>query len=185
MEPDYTDRTMVQSAVAWVACTRELHFEFGLSARFHYKWQSKSRLGSRRHTQIERRHEARSTPDLRRRETRMARKKAPARKKGAIRERYSKTQIVTAIAEATGVARKQVSSVLEELAAVIEGHISKNGVGQFVLPGLMRIVTVKKPARKARKGINPFTGEETMFKAKPASIQVKIRPLKKLKEMVG
>ncbi|NNC55586.1 MAG: integration host factor, partial [Pseudomonadales bacterium] len=57
--------------------------------------------------------------------------------------------------------------------------------GEFVLPGLLKVNTVKKPARKARKGINPFTGEETMFKAKPASIAVKVRPLKKLKEMAG
>jgi hypothetical protein len=55
-------------------------------------------------------------------------------------------------------------------------------VGEFTLPGLMKITTVKKPAVKARKGINPFTGEETMFKAKPASVAVKVRPLKKMKE---
>ena len=50
---------------------------------------------------------------------------------------------------------------------------------------MMKITTVKKPARKARKGINPFTGEETMFKAKPASIAVKVRPLKKMKEFAA
>lgn len=129
-----------------------------------------------------------------------AKKKAPARKKAgakrkaaakkasapakAIKGRYSKTQMVTHIADATELSRKQVQAVMDELSNVIEGHISKKGCGDFVLPGLMKIVTVKKPARKARKGINPFTGEETMFKAKPASIQVKIRPLKKMKEMV-
>lgn len=126
-------------------------------------------------------------------------KKAPARKKAgakrkavvkkgpvkAIKARYSKTQMVTHIAESTELSRKQVQSVIDELSDIIEGHISKRGCGDFVLPGLMKIVTVKKPARKARKGINPFTGEETIFKAKPASIQVKIRPLKKMKEMVG
>jgi len=58
-------------------------------------------------------------------------------------------------------------------------------VGEFVLPGLMKIQTVKKPAKKARKGINPFTKEEVMFKAKPASTTVKVRPLKKLKEMAN
>jgi nucleoid DNA-binding protein len=61
--------------------------------------------------------------------------------------------------------------------------VKKRSVGEFALPGLLKVTTVKKPAKKARKGINPFTGEETMFKAKPASIQVKVRPLKKLKEM--
>jgi nucleoid DNA-binding protein len=108
---------------------------------------------------------------------------APAKKIKAISERYSKTQMVTQISENTELSRKQVQSVLDELSDIIEGHIKKRACGEFVLPGLMKIVTVKKPAKKARKGINPFTGEETMFKAKPASIAVKIRPLKKLKEM--
>lgn len=119
-----------------------------------------------------------------------AKKKAPAAKAVAkkaapksFKERYSKTQILNHIAETVDVPRKQVGAVLDELNAIIEGHISKRGCGEFVLPGLLKIVTVKKPARKARKGINPFTGEETMFKAKPASTQVKIRPLKKMKEM--
>jgi nucleoid DNA-binding protein len=58
-------------------------------------------------------------------------------------------------------------------------------VGEFTIPGVMKITTVKKPARKARKGINPFTGEETVFKAKPASTAVKVRPLKKLKEFAA
>lgn len=110
-----------------------------------------------------------------------ATKKAPAPK--AIKERYTKTQLLNHLAEASELSRKQVSAVLDELNNVIEGHISKRGAGEFVMPGLFKVVTVKKPARKARKGINPFTGEETTFKAKPASIQVKIRPLKKMKEM--
>lgn len=108
---------------------------------------------------------------------------APAKKIKAISERYSKTQILNQISESTELSRKQVQSVLDELGDILEGHIKKRGCGEFVLPGLLKVVTVKKPARKARKGINPFTGEETMFAAKPASIQVKIRPLKKLKEM--
>jgi hypothetical protein len=72
--------------------------------------------------------------------------------------------------------------VLAELETLIERSIKKRAVGEFTLPGLMKITTVKKPAVKARKGINPFTGEETMFKAKPASVAVKVRPLKKMKE---
>ncbi|WP_096084909.1 HU family DNA-binding protein [Agaribacterium haliotis] len=115
---------------------------------------------------------------------RKASAKAPAEKKiKAIRERYSKTQILNQIAESTELSRKEVSAVLEELSDIIEGHIKKRSCGEFVMPGLFKIVTVKKPARKARKGINPFTGEETTFAAKPASTQVKLRPLKKLKEM--
>ncbi|WP_370979311.1 HU family DNA-binding protein [Agaribacterium sp. ZY112] len=113
-----------------------------------------------------------------------AKKAAPAEKKiKAIRERYSKTQILTQISENTELTKKQVSAVLEELSDIMEGHIKKRACGEFVMPGLFKVVTVKKPARKARKGINPFTGEETTFAAKPASIQVKLRPLKKLKEM--
>ena len=108
---------------------------------------------------------------------------APARKIKAIGERYTKTQILNQISENTELSKKQVQSVLDELSAVIEGHVKKRACGEFVLPGLLKITTVKKPARRARKGINPFTGEETTFKAKPASIQVKVRPLKKLKEM--
>lgn len=108
---------------------------------------------------------------------------APEKKIKAISERYSKTQIVTQIAENTELSKKEVQSVLEELTDIIEGHIKKRSCGEFVMPGLFKIVTVKKPARKARKGINPFTGEETMFAAKPASNAVKVRPLKKLKEM--
>mgnify|MGYP001469314944 FL=1 len=110
-------------------------------------------------------------------------KKAPAKKVKAISERYNKTQILNQIAENTELSKKQVQSVLDELSDIIEGHVKKRAVGEFVLPGLLKITTVKKPATKARKGINPFTGEETVFKAKPASVAVKVRPLKKLKEM--
>ena len=114
-------------------------------------------------------------------------KKAPAKAAPAvvkpIAERQNKSQIVQQIVDATELSKKQVQAVLDELSNVIEGHIKKKGVGEFVLPGLLKITTVKKPATKARKGINPFTGEEVTFKAKPASTSVKVRALKKLKEM--
>ncbi|MFT7224234.1 MAG: nucleoid DNA-binding protein [Cellvibrionaceae bacterium] len=112
-----------------------------------------------------------------------ATKMTPAKKIKAVSERYSKTQMVSQIVENTELSRKQVQSVLDELTDIIEAHIKKRSCGEFVLPGLMKIVTVKKPAQKARKGTNPFTGIEMIFKAKPASNAVKIRPLKKLKEM--
>ncbi|PCK08784.1 MAG: integration host factor [Alteromonadaceae bacterium] len=108
---------------------------------------------------------------------------APVKKIPIIRERYSKTQIVTQISENTELSRKQVQAVFDELADIMEGHIKKRACGEFVLPGLLKVVTQKKPARKARKGVNPFTGEDTVFAAKPASIAVKVRPLKRLKEM--
>ncbi|MEC8429203.1 MAG: HU family DNA-binding protein [Pseudomonadota bacterium] len=110
-------------------------------------------------------------------------KAAPAKKIKAISDRYTKTQILNQISENTELTKKQVQSVLDELSDIIEGHIKKRSCGEFVLPGLMKVTTVKKPARRARKGINPFTGEETTFAAKPASVQVKVRPLKKMKDM--
>lgn len=107
-------------------------------------------------------------------------KKAPA-KKPAITDKMTKSQMLTQIADSTELNRKQVSAVFDELESLISRSVGKKGLGEFVIPGLLKISTVKKPARKARKGINPFTGEETTFKAKPASVAVKVRPLKKLK----
>lgn len=109
---------------------------------------------------------------------------APKKNTAAITTKLSKSQVLLAIAEATTLTRKQVGSVLDELESMVSRSIGKKGLGEFTLPGLLKITTVKKPARKARKGINPFTGEETTFKAKPASVAVKVRPLKKLKEFV-
>ncbi|WP_439102329.1 HU family DNA-binding protein [Congregibacter sp.] len=119
-----------------------------------------------------------------------AAKKAPAKKAAApvkkpapaLKEKMTKTQVMASIADSTGLTKKQVGDVMTELETLIERSIKKRAVGEFTLPGLMKITTVKKPAVKARKGINPFTGEETMFKAKPASVAVKVRPLKKMKE---
>ncbi len=108
-------------------------------------------------------------------------KKKPVR---AVSEAMTKTQMITEIAESTELTRKQVQAVFDSLSDVMERHVKKRAVGHFTLPGLMKVTVVNKPAVKARKGINPFTGEETMFKAKPARNVVKIRPLKKLKDMV-
>ena len=95
----------------------------------------------------------------------------------------TKTEVLNALSEGTGLAKKDVASVLDELASLIGANIGKKGPGVFNIPGLMKILVQNKPATKARKGINPFTGEETMFKAKPARNVVKVRPLKALKEM--
>ena len=104
--------------------------------------------------------------------------------KGAISSPLSKSQLLSEVAASTGLSRKQASQVLEEITGLIKKHIGKKGPGQFTLPGLFKIVTVKKKAVPARKGVNPFTGQEQMFKAKPARTVIKIRPLKKLKDMV-
>ncbi len=102
----------------------------------------------------------------------------------AIKEPMTKTQLLTSLAEETGLSKKECGAVLDELANTINRHLKKRGAGTFTMPGLMKIKTVRKPAVKARKGINPFTGEETMFKAKPARNVVKVQPLKGLKDMV-
>ncbi len=96
----------------------------------------------------------------------------------------SKTEIVSGIADATGLTKKQVSSVFEAMAGQVKKSLGRTGPGVYAVPGLMKVMVVRKPATKARKGINPFTGEETVFKARPARNVVKIRPLKNLKDMV-
>ncbi|MBE9538317.1 MAG: HU family DNA-binding protein [Proteobacteria bacterium] len=124
----------------------------------------------------------------------VAKKKAPAKKKAAaapvkkataLKAKLTKSQILASLSESTGLTKKQVASVMSDLEILIERSIKKRSVGEFTMPGLMKVTTVKKPAKKARKGINPFTGEATVFKAKPASIAVKVRPLKKLKEFAA
>lgn len=102
----------------------------------------------------------------------------------SISQPYTKGSIVKTVADLSCTSRKDTASILENLSKVIEGHIKVRGPGVFTLPGLLKIIVVKKPARAAREGINPFTGEKTMFKARPARKVVKIRALKKLKEMV-
>ncbi|MFC1761696.1 HU family DNA-binding protein [Planctomycetota bacterium] len=112
----------------------------------------------------------------------MAKKKVAA--KAAANKPMTKSEIVTGIAEATDLTKKDVSAVFEAMAAQIKKSLGKRGPGAYTVPGLMKLIVQRKPATKARKGINPFTGEETMFKAKPARNVVKIRPLKNLKDMV-
>ena len=114
-----------------------------------------------------------------------AKKAAPVRKITAVRKPMTKSGIMAEISDKTRLTKKQVSSVLDEMTILIERHIKKGGAGQFSLPGVMKVEVKRKPATKARKGINPFTGEETVFKAKPARNVVKIRPLKKVKDMVA
>ncbi len=108
---------------------------------------------------------------------------APKPKTTAILNKMTKSQILTEIADNTQISKKDVATVLAELDLLIERHIKKRACGEFLLPGLLKIVTVKKPAVKVRKGVNPFTGEEMTFKAKKATTVVKVRALKKLKEM--
>jgi nucleoid DNA-binding protein len=95
----------------------------------------------------------------------------------------TKSEILAHISKETELSKKQVGSVFESLNTLIKKSL--RGAGVFTMPGLLKMKVVKKPATKARKGINPFTGEETMFKAKPASKKVRAAALKSLKEMVN
>jgi nucleoid DNA-binding protein len=116
------------------------------------------------------------------------RKKAPAKasaiKLTTIKSPFTKSDTLNYLAQRAGLKRAQVGLVVMGLQEVIESHLKKNGPGMYTLQGVAKFKVVRKPATKARKGINPFTGEETTFKAKPARNVVKIRPLKKLKDSV-
>ena len=96
----------------------------------------------------------------------------------------TKAQLLGELSEATGLHRKDVASVLDELGVVIDRHIRKRATGTFTLPGLLKIERVRKPARKARTMILPRTGEEIAVAAKPASTAVRVRPLAGLRKMV-
>jgi len=107
-----------------------------------------------------------------------------ARKSSAIQTKYTKTEILNEISENTSLSKKEVAAVLDELSVLIERHVKKRAIGEFTLPGLLKIKSVARPARPARKNVpNPFRPGEMMdIPRKPASIRVKVLPLKKLKE---
>ena len=96
----------------------------------------------------------------------------------------TKSQFLNALAEPTGLTRKQVAGIFTELSSLIAKQLSKKGPGVITLPGLMKVKVVRKAATKARKGINPFTEEEIMIKAKQARNDVKADQDQAPKEMV-
>jgi nucleoid DNA-binding protein len=113
--------------------------------------------------------------------------KKPARKPvpkapQSIKSVLTKSALVAHLSGTTGAAAKDVRAVIAALEDTIRASISRKGPRTFVLPGILKITAVAVPAKKARKGINPFTGEETVFKAKPATVKVKVRPMKRLKD---
>jgi len=112
-----------------------------------------------------------------------AAKVVKAKKTTAIQNPMTKSEMFADIADSTGLSKRDVAAVFTEFASLIERHIAKRGPGMMKVPGLMKIEVKERPATKARKGINPFTGEEIMIKAKPKRRTVKIRPLKTLKDM--
>ena len=105
------------------------------------------------------------------------------RKNTALRAAMSKSELLGALSKATGLHKKDVALVLEELRAIIGRHLKRRAVGVFTLPGLLKIKVARKPARKARRMVLPFSGEEVDVPAKPASRTVRIRPLTGLRRM--
>ena len=104
------------------------------------------------------------------------------RAKKTVKKAPTKSEIFGTIADKTEISKRDISLIFNELNPIIRKSLRASG--GFTLPGLCKMTVKRKPATKARKGINPFTGEEMMFKAKPASKAVRIRPLKNVKEMV-
>jgi nucleoid DNA-binding protein len=109
----------------------------------------------------------------------------PARITGAKGKPRSKSEVMSVLAEQAGISKKEVAAVFNAMGQMIAADLSKGSAGIFNVPGLMKVTVQRKPATKARKGIDPFTKEERMFKAKPARNVVKVRPLKGLKDLVA
>ena len=112
-------------------------------------------------------------------ETKPKRPKRPP----AIKERMTKAAMVQEMAERTELSKGQVESVLSELESVIERHVRSRAAGEFVLPGLFKISRAKRKAQKKKTGRNPATGEEIVIAAKPAQTVIRVRPLKRLRDM--
>lgn len=109
-------------------------------------------------------------------------KAAPKAAVKPIKSVLSKSALVKHLAGTSGAAAKDVRAVMTALEDTIRAAVGRKGGRTFVLPGLLKISVVNVPAKPKRKGINPFTGEETIFKAKPATVKVKVRPMKRLKD---
>ena len=106
---------------------------------------------------------------------------APAALK-PIKTAFNKSSLATHVADHSGIELKSVKSVLASLEAAMLASVHKKGLGEFTLPGLLKVVVHNVPAKKKRMGKDPFTGVERMFAAKPASVKIKTRALKKLKD---
>lgn len=118
-----------------------------------------------------------------------AKKAAPAAKKpakitAAKEKPRTKSEVLTTISDHVGISKKEAAQVFDIMGEMIEKDLKKTSCGSFNVPGMMKVTVQRKPATKARKGVNPFTKEEMVFKAKPARNVVKVRPLKALKDRV-
>lgn len=115
--------------------------------------------------------------------TKVVKKPAP-KKLEKVTKIFTKGELYRALADRTELSRTQIAAVIDNLSEIIAAHLKKDGPEKFVLPGLLKVVVKKVPAKPAREGKNPFTGETMMFKAKPASKKVKVLALSNLKSMV-
>ena len=113
--------------------------------------------------------------------TKAVEKKSTAKSIGKITKPLTKSELYKTIADSAELSRNQVTAVFDTLAEVIGLHLKKDGPEKFILPGMLKILVKKIPAKPERKGVNPFTKEPTIFKAKPASKKVKIIALHGLK----
>ncbi|MEI8054505.1 MAG: HU family DNA-binding protein [bacterium] len=100
-----------------------------------------------------------------------------------VKSPFGKSQIATTIASMVCLSKKDAAMVIDALFEIIASHLRKRGPGEFTLPGVAKFRVINKPATKSRQGINPFTGQPMVFAAKPARNVVKVRPLKKLKDI--
>jgi nucleoid DNA-binding protein len=99
-------------------------------------------------------------------------------------KRMSKSQFVTTLAEKSGLNRKQASSALDAINAMVVEQLSKRGPGEVLIPGLLKLNVIDKPATRQHEGVNPFTKEPMTYKAKAAHKVIKVRLLKALKDAV-
>jgi nucleoid DNA-binding protein len=100
------------------------------------------------------------------------------------KKRMTKTEFVATLSKKTGLTKKQAASALDTINVIIAGQLGKRGPGEVLFPGLLKFNVVNKPASPQHKGINPFTKQPMIYKAKPASKVIKVRPLKALKDSV-
>jgi nucleoid DNA-binding protein len=117
----------------------------------------------------------------------MAKKAASSKSAGASGgspKSVSKGEVYNELAEKTGLSKKEIANVFNGLSDLISKELGKKGPGLFVIPGLLKLKVVRKPATKAKQGVNPFTKEPMTIKAKPARNVVKALPLKALKDLV-
>ena len=99
-------------------------------------------------------------------------------------KRLSQSQFVDALAEKSGLTRKQAASALDTINAIVSQQLGKHGPGEVLIPGMLRLKVVDKPATPQHEGVNPFTKEPMTYKAKPARKVIKVMPLKALKDAV-